>query len=132
LRRAAYTNRTHRPRGIRITADTALRLAKFFGMSVEFWINLQTQYDLEIAKRSIAKELKAIAPVRKKGRVMTASRRVANRRRQRHRGNQSILCPGRELRVLAQRVEAARCQKGGSGMCFPILRRERKRLRGFR
>ena len=34
--------------------------------------------------------------------------------------------------VFAQRVEAARCQKGGSGMCFPILRRERKRLRGFR
>jgi addiction module HigA family antidote len=49
-----------------ITADTALRLAKFFGMSVEFWVNLQTQYDLEIAKKKIAKELKAISPVRRK------------------------------------------------------------------
>ena len=49
-----------------ITADTALRLAKLFAMSVEFWINLQTQYDLEIAKKRIAKELKAIEPVRRK------------------------------------------------------------------
>jgi len=49
-----------------ISADTALRLAKFFGMSVEFWINLQAQYDLEVAKKKIAKELKAIAPVRRK------------------------------------------------------------------
>jgi antitoxin HigA-1 len=49
-----------------ISADTALRLAKFFGMSVEFWINLQTQYDLEVVKKKIAKELKAIEPVRRK------------------------------------------------------------------
>jgi len=49
-----------------ISADTALRLAKFFGMSVEFWINLQTQYDLEVAKKKIARALKAIEPVRKK------------------------------------------------------------------
>ena len=49
-----------------ITADTALRLAKFFGMSVDFWINLQTQYDVEVAKKKIAKELKAIEPVRRK------------------------------------------------------------------
>jgi addiction module HigA family antidote len=49
-----------------VSADTALRLAKFFGMSVEFWINLQTQYDLEVAKKKIAKALKAIEPVRRK------------------------------------------------------------------
>jgi addiction module HigA family antidote len=49
-----------------ITADTALRLAKFFGMSVEFWVNLQAQYDVETAKNKIAKELKAIEPVRRK------------------------------------------------------------------
>lgn len=49
-----------------ISADTALRLAKFFGMSVEFWINLQAQYDLEVTKKKIAKELKAIEPVRRK------------------------------------------------------------------
>ncbi len=52
--------------GLGISADTALRLARFFGISVEFWINLQTHYDLEIAKKRIAKELKAIAPVRRK------------------------------------------------------------------
>ena len=33
-----------------ITADTALRLGRFFGMSPQFWINLQTHYDLEIEK----------------------------------------------------------------------------------
>ncbi len=30
-----------------ITADTALRLGKFFGISPQFWLNLQTRYDLE-------------------------------------------------------------------------------------
>jgi antitoxin HigA-1 len=49
-----------------ISADTALRLAKFFGMSVEFWVNLQAQYDVETAKNKIAKELKAIEPVRRR------------------------------------------------------------------
>ena len=49
-----------------ISADTALRLAKFFAMSVEFWINLQAQYDLDVAKKKIAKELKAIEPIRRK------------------------------------------------------------------
>lgn len=32
----------------RITADTALRLGKFFGVSADFWLNLQMRYDLEI------------------------------------------------------------------------------------
>lgn len=35
-----------------ITADTALRLHRFFGTSPEFWINLQTQYDLKVAYRN--------------------------------------------------------------------------------
>ena len=34
----------------RITADTALRLARFFGTSERFWLNLQARYDLEIEK----------------------------------------------------------------------------------
>ena len=34
----------------RITADTALRLARFFGLSERFWMNLQSRYDLEIEK----------------------------------------------------------------------------------
>jgi addiction module HigA family antidote len=43
-----------------ITADTALRLAKFFGTSVGFWMNLQARYDVRMAERAIAAELKAI------------------------------------------------------------------------
>jgi len=37
----------------RITADTALRLALFFGNSPEFWLNLQMHYDLKLAKRKL-------------------------------------------------------------------------------
>jgi addiction module HigA family antidote len=37
--------------GVRaITADTALRLARFFGTSERFWLNLQTMYDLELER----------------------------------------------------------------------------------
>lgn len=46
----------------RITADTALRLARFFGTSAEFWMNLQAQYDADVARRAIANELDAITP----------------------------------------------------------------------
>ena len=35
-----------------ITADTALRLGSYFGTSPEFWMNLQTHYDLKMARRS--------------------------------------------------------------------------------
>jgi addiction module HigA family antidote len=38
-----------------ITADTALRLARFFDTSPEFWINLQSHYDLEVASRKGAR-----------------------------------------------------------------------------
>ncbi|MEA2048242.1 MAG: HigA family addiction module antitoxin [Campylobacterota bacterium] len=37
-----------------ITADTALRLAKFFGNSAEFWMNLQNKFDLETARDALA------------------------------------------------------------------------------
>jgi addiction module HigA family antidote len=37
----------------RITADTALRLSLFFGNSPEFWMNLQSHYDLKIARRQL-------------------------------------------------------------------------------
>jgi addiction module HigA family antidote len=40
-----------------ITADTALRLGKFFGIEAQFWMNLQSHYDLEIAKDAIADTL---------------------------------------------------------------------------
>ena len=45
-----------------ITADTALRLEKFFGMRAQFWLNLQTAYDLEIAERALGSALDAIIP----------------------------------------------------------------------
>jgi addiction module HigA family antidote len=38
----------------RITADTALRLALYFGNSPEFWMNLQAHYDLKIAQQSLS------------------------------------------------------------------------------
>lgn len=43
-----------------VTIDTALRLAKFFGTSPEFWINIQTQYDMEIKSDEISDELQKI------------------------------------------------------------------------
>jgi len=48
----------------RITADTALRLSLYFGNTPEFWINLQTHYDLKLALRNLkpeeAKRIKAL------------------------------------------------------------------------
>jgi addiction module HigA family antidote len=43
-----------------ITADTALRLGKWFGMSAEFWLNLQKSFELRSAAQAIAKEIEAI------------------------------------------------------------------------
>jgi len=40
----------------RITADTALRLSLYFGNSPEFWMNLQTHYDLKMAQRNLSAE----------------------------------------------------------------------------
>lgn len=41
----------------RITADTALRLARFFGLSERFWMNLQARYDLEVEKDRLSDRL---------------------------------------------------------------------------
>jgi len=47
-----------------ITADTALRLARFFSTSERFWLNLQVRYDLEIEKDRLGEELsRAISPL---------------------------------------------------------------------
>jgi addiction module HigA family antidote len=40
-----------------ISADTALRLGMYFGMSAQFWLNVQSCYDLEIAKDKLAKKI---------------------------------------------------------------------------
>jgi addiction module HigA family antidote len=47
----------------RISADTALRLARFFGTSDRFWINLQSRYDLEIERDHLGSALDAITPL---------------------------------------------------------------------
>jgi addiction module HigA family antidote len=41
-----------------ITGDTALRLAHFFGTSAEFWLNLQSLYELRIAEKKAGKSIK--------------------------------------------------------------------------
>jgi addiction module HigA family antidote len=46
-----------------VTADTALRFGKFFGMEPQFWMNLQSHYDLEVAKDAIAGRLDQVVEV---------------------------------------------------------------------
>ena len=40
-----------------LTADTCLRLARYFGTTPEFWMNLQSTYDLRVAARSLARQI---------------------------------------------------------------------------
>lgn len=40
-----------------VTADTALRFGRFFGMSPQFWLNLQTRYDLEVTEDALGNRL---------------------------------------------------------------------------
>jgi addiction module HigA family antidote len=40
-----------------VTADTALRLARFFGNSPQFWVGLQSQYDLDVAEDTLGERL---------------------------------------------------------------------------
>jgi antitoxin HigA-1 len=47
----------------RITADTALRLSKFFGNSARFWLGLQNDYDLEEEETQKGNELNEIKPI---------------------------------------------------------------------
>ncbi len=47
-----------------VSADTALRLARYFGTSPAFWMGIQMQYDLERAEDALAAKLREIAPAR--------------------------------------------------------------------
>jgi addiction module HigA family antidote len=47
----------------RISADTALRLARYFGTSERFWMNLQARYDLEVEKDRLGTALDEIQPL---------------------------------------------------------------------
>ena len=42
-----------------VSTDTALRLSRYFETSPEFWINLQTRYDLDVAERTVRKKIEA-------------------------------------------------------------------------
>jgi len=48
----------------RITANTALRLARYFGTTDHFWLNLQTRFDLEVERDHLGSSLEAIRPLR--------------------------------------------------------------------
>ncbi len=43
-----------------VTADTALRLAQYFGMSADFWMNLQSAYELDLARLEVGKAIQRI------------------------------------------------------------------------
>jgi len=43
-----------------MTADTALRLSQYFGMSADFWMNLQTAYELDLARQQMGKVIRRI------------------------------------------------------------------------
>ena len=51
----------HGKRGI--SADTAIRLARFFGTSEEFWMNLQSHYELRVERRALRDEMARITPL---------------------------------------------------------------------
>jgi antitoxin HigA-1 len=46
-----------------VTADTALRLGRFFGVSALFWLNLQKLYELDLAAQSLGTGIEAIIPL---------------------------------------------------------------------
>jgi addiction module HigA family antidote len=43
-----------------LTADTALRLSRYFGMSADFWMNLQSAYELDLARQQVGKAIERI------------------------------------------------------------------------
>ena len=47
-----------------ITADTALRLGRYFDVEPQFWLNLQTRYELELAEERVAEQVAAITPLK--------------------------------------------------------------------
>ena len=51
----------HGKRGM--TADTAIRLARYFGTSEEFWMNLQSNYELRLERRALREKVAAITPL---------------------------------------------------------------------
>lgn len=46
-----------------ITADSAVRLARYFGTSAEFWMNLQSEYEIRLSRDNLAETLRDITPL---------------------------------------------------------------------
>jgi antitoxin HigA-1 len=49
-----------------ITGDTALRLAHFFGTSAQFWLNLQSLYDLRLAQEKVGRSIKGLPKLKRR------------------------------------------------------------------
>ena len=56
-----------------ISADTALRLGRFFGISPQFWLNLQTRFDLEVTEDLLAERLEKEVQVLSSNRISEAN-----------------------------------------------------------
>lgn len=63
-----------------VTADTALRLGRYFGTSEQFWLNLQSEYDLDVERDRLGNRLEAeVVPFTR--RVAASRQRIAGMRR---------------------------------------------------
>jgi antitoxin HigA-1 len=62
-----------------ITGDTALRLAHFFGTSAQFWLNLQSLYDLRRAQRKAGKSIKSLPTLKRRELVRAWKTRICHR-----------------------------------------------------
>jgi addiction module HigA family antidote len=60
-----------------ITADTALRLARYFGTSADLWMNLQKTYELDLARKEAGKEINSIPQRKPARRTAPAAERSA-------------------------------------------------------
>lgn len=60
-----------------ITGDTALRLAHFFGTSAQFWLNLQTLYDLRLAEQKAGSSIKTLPTLDPRENLRARSRTAA-------------------------------------------------------
>ncbi len=54
-----------------VTAELALLFGKAFGQSPQYWVNLQSQYDLEMAEGRLAARLHGVVPFQSRGKVVT-------------------------------------------------------------
>ncbi len=99
-----------------ITAETALRLARYFGTTAEFWINLQTHYDLEVAEdakaEAIEREVRPIPRLenakRRRGVTLSGASADSDSKRPLFYRTSTPLVPGREP------VEVRRRNDGGT------------------